>query len=47
MKIARCYGCGCKFRYRDDDIQHETKRREYIKDYILCPSCGNRIYIVF
>lgn len=36
----KCYNCGCKFVYDENDIQRDRDGR-----YIECPQCGSYISV--
>lgn len=47
--IADCTLCGARLRYSKNDIKQEevfeTQRYSYIKSYIVCPDCGEKVTI--
>jgi len=39
-KIITCEKCGCKFQYRDEDVEHfENRRNAYETDDYYCVAC--------
>lgn len=46
-KITACT-CGCRFKYDEEDIKHETDNGGVfliVNQYVNCPECGLRIKI--
>lgn len=44
-KITAC-ACGCRFKYDEEDIKHETDNGGVfliVNQYVNCPECGLRI----
>ena len=46
LKRTRCNKCNCEFEYRQIDIKsssYKYKGMQYIKRFLQCPECGEKI----
>ena len=44
-KEATCAYCGAVLSYQHEDIEYEEVSYDRIYYYIVCPQCGDRVYV--